>query len=407
MFVDRARILVRGGDGGAGVASFVRRKGKPKGKPNGGSGGSGGDIYLEADASVATLLSFERQPHYRAGPGGHGEGELRHGAQGDDLVLEVPVGTVVHDEDGTLVADLAAAGQRIKVVAGGRGGMGNAAFVSRARRAPSYAEQGEFGETRTVDLELKLAADAALVGFPNAGKSTLIAAVSAARPKIADYPFTTLEPNLGVVEVDDRVFVLADIPGLIEGAAEGKGLGHEFLRHTERARVIVYLLDPSPLQTAGPSEQLAVLRSELAHYSPELGERPSLVVVSKSDVIEDPQIEGAHFVSGVTGDGLEDLMHAVADAVGDVARTTEPRPGYQLHRPVAAPFSVRRESDVWVVTGRDVERAIALDDLTVAEAADAVAQRLERMGVDDALLAAGASPGDDVRIGAVVFEFRP
>jgi GTP-binding protein len=285
--------------------------------------------------------------------------------------------------------------------------MGNAAFVSKARKAPTYSEQGEFGEERVLLLELKLVADAALVGFPNAGKSTLISAVSAARPKIADYPFTTLQPHLGVVTIDDRIFVLADIPGLIEGAAEGKGLGHEFLRHTERARVIVYLLDPSPLQSVSVADQLATLRHELAAYSLELANRPAVVAVSKMDVVEPAAIpEGALAVSAVTGEGIPVLLHAIADVVADARREAPPRPGFQLHRPVAAPFAVTREGTTWVVAGRDVERAVALDDLTVGEAADLVAERLERLGVDEALAAAGAEQGDEVRIGSVVFEFR-
>ena len=407
MFVDRTRLVVRGGAGGAGVAAFQRRKGQPRGKPQGGSGGNGGSVFLEADSDVSTLIRYERQPHYQADSGGHGEGEMRHGRTGEDLVLGVPLGTVVRDEDGTVIADLVAAGQRIRVAQGGRGGMGNAAFVSKARRAPSYAEQGEFGEERVLHLELKLVADAALVGFPNAGKSTLIAAVSAARPKIADYPFTTLTPNLGVVTIDDRVFVLADVPGLIEGAAEGKGLGHEFLRHIERARVIIYLLDPSPLQEVAVADQLTTLRRELAAYSDDLAQRPSLVVVSKADIAEDPTaLHEAMVVSAVTGVGLPRFLHSVADAVDVAHKEAPPRPGFQLHQPIATRFRIERDGTTWVVTGRDVERAIALDDLTVAEAADVVAERLEGLGVDAALAEAGAEPGDDVRIGAMVFEFR-
>lgn len=398
---------VRAGDGGAGVASFQRRKGRPSGKPIGGSGGRGGDVYLEANPEMSTLLQYERLPHQRAGSGSHGEGELRHGRDGDDLVLAVPLGTVVTDEAGTVIADLAAEGQRVLVAKGGRGGMGNAAFVGKARRAPTYAEQGEFGEEKTLFLELKLVADAALVGFPNAGKSTLISAVSAARPKVADYPFTTLQPHLGVVAIDDRVFVLADIPGIISGAAEGKGLGLEFLRHIERARVIVYLLDPSPLQTLNEAEQLEALRAELAAYSIELSQRPVLVVVSKADLMTEPPPLDALVVSSATGQGLNPLLHAIADAVAAAERDAPVRPGYQLHRPGAPPFQIAQEGATWVVTGREVERAIALDDLTVPEAADVVAQRLERLGVDVALKRLGAEPGDEVRIGEVVFELWP
>ncbi|MFB3109970.1 MAG: GTPase ObgE, partial [Acidimicrobiia bacterium] len=248
MFVDRVRVSLRAGNGGAGVVSFVRAKGKPKGKPSGGHGGSGGSVIVRADPSIATLLRYKRNPHHSAGHGTHGQGELRHGKSGEDLVLPVPFGTLVTDDDGTVIADLVGEGEEVVAVRGGRGGRGNAGFVSPANRAPSVAEQGEYGGEEWFTLELKLLADAALIGFPNAGKSTFISNVSAAKPKIADYPFTTLEPNLGVVAVDDREFVLADIPGLIEGAAEGKGLGHEFLRHTERAGVLVILLDPAETQ---------------------------------------------------------------------------------------------------------------------------------------------------------------
>ncbi len=274
MFVDRVHIEVKAGDGGAGVASFLRQKGRPRGKPTGGSGGRGGDVVLVADPDVASLLDYTRHPHWAAGSGTHGEGDLRHGRRGADRELPVPLGTVVRDPAGTVLADLVDPGQRVTVARGGRGGKGNAAFVGRAHRAPSYAEQGEYGEEAALTLELRLLADAALIGFPNAGKSTLISRLSAARPKVADYPFTTLEPHLGVVEIGDRQFVLADIPGLVEGAADGRGLGHEFLRHTERARVLVVLLDPTALQVEDVATQLGVLRNELARHSPELARRP-------------------------------------------------------------------------------------------------------------------------------------
>ncbi len=415
MFVDRVRIQVRGGDGGAGVASFKRQKGRPKGKPNGGSGGRGGSVVVAADPDVASLLRYARQPHWAADSGTHGEGDLRHGAHGTDLMLAVPLGTLVRDEDGTLLADLVEPGQRITLVEGGRGGRGNAAFVGPARRVPTFAEQGEFGEARWITLELKLIADAALIGYPNAGKSTLISRVSAAKPKIADYPFTTLEPNLGVVEVDERQFVLADIPGLIEGAAEGKGLGHEFLRHTERARVLVVLLDPTDIQEHDYRRQLDVLLSELEAHAADLVERPRMIAVNKIDAVGDRaeiagwagRGEAVHLVSAVTGEGLGELMHAVADAVDTVQRTAPDREGFVLHRPLAASFEVHRSESGWEVSGRAAERAVNLDDLTVPEAADFVAARLRRIGVDDALAAAGAQPGDDVRIGDLIFTYDP
>jgi GTP-binding protein len=419
VFIDRLRIHVRAGDGGAGVVSFRKQKGRPRGKPEGGSGGRGGDVYLEAEADMVSLLTYQRRPHHRAASGTHGEGDLRHGRNGEDLVLPVPLGTVVREPDGTLVADLVESGQRVKVASGGRGGRGNAAFVSAARKAPSFAEQGEYGEERTYGLEIKLIADAALIGYPNAGKSTLISRVSAAKPKIADYPFTTLQPHLGVVEVDGRQFVLADIPGLIEGAADGKGLGHEFLRHVERARVLVVLVDPSPLQTDPPGRQLDVLIGELAAHLAELAERPRLVALAKADLPEAAGVRAElqeqhgvappqpYVVSAVTGEGLTPLLHAVADRVEEATRAAPDREGFILHRPAPPGFEIAGGSGSWVVSGRSAERAVALADLTVVEAADFAATRLKRLGVDEALLAAGARPGDEVRIGDLVFEFVP
>ena len=415
MFVDRVRVHLRAGHGGAGVVSFQKLRGKPKGKAVGGSGGKGGDLILRADPSVATLLTYKRNPHHAAGAGTHGQGDLRSGKQGDDLILPVPLGTVVRDDGGVLIADLVEPGQQVVVLEGGRGGRGNAALVSRTRRAPNFCEQGEYGEGAWFEFELKLLADAALVGFPNAGKSTLISRVSAARPRIADYPFTTLEPNLGVVSVADREFVLADIPGLIEGAADGKGLGHEFLRHVERARALVILLDPSPLQTESLVRQHDVLIGELAQHSSELTDRPRVIAVNKIDL---PDVEArihafaetargpVHAVSAATGEGIEPLLHAVADAVDQAVRQTPEREGFVLYRPVRAGFEIHRRGEVWVIEGRVAERAIGLDDLTNPDAADYAAARLARLGVDDALREAGAVPGDEVRIGDLVFEFQ-
>ncbi len=415
MFVDRVKVHVRAGNGGAGVASFRRRKGKPRGRPEGGSGGAGGDVIVEARGSVASLLDFKHHPHRSAEAGSHGRGELRHGRRGEDLVLEVPLGTVVKDEDGTVLADLVGEGQRLMLLRGGRGGRGNAAFVGPEHRAPSFAEQGEYGEEGWFIFELKLLADAALVGFPNAGKSTLISRVSAARPKVADYPFTTLEPNLGVVSVGGREFVLADIPGLVEGAAEGKGLGHDFLRHVERARALVVLLDPSPLQEVGAEQQHRVLLRELERHSPELIARPRVVAVNKIDLPEVgrrlPELQGRlgpslQGISAVTGEGVPRLLHSVADAVGRAQREAPARAGFILHRPEPPGFEVVREGEAWVVRGKAAERAVGLADLTLPQAADFASRRLARLGVDDALRSAGARPGDEVRIGELVFEFR-
>lgn len=410
MFVDRVRVNLRAGNGGAGVVSFVRAKGKPKGKPTGGNGGPGGSVYLKADPSVATLLRYQRNPHYTAGHGTHGQGDVRHGKSGERLVLPVPLGTVVIDDEGTIVADLVEEGQEIEAVKGGRGGRGNAAFVNPSNRAPGVAEQGEYGRSEWLTLELKLLADAALIGFPNAGKSTFISKVSAAKPKIADYPFTTLVPNLGVVSFDGREFVMADVPGLIEGAATGKGLGHEFLRHVERARVLVILLDPSSMQERSPEEQLRILRREIADYSPEIAARPSIVLLNKSDLGEmgDHAVAlGATPVSAVSGEGIRESLHAIADLVEEAERIAPQRKGFVLHRPLGPTFTVRREDGGWRIEGLAAERAVAFADLTLPEAADMAAWRLSRLGVDQALLEAGAVEGDDVRIGDISFEFTP
>ncbi|MEA2011332.1 MAG: GTPase ObgE [Actinomycetota bacterium] len=413
-FVDSVRLFARGGAGGAGVASFQKRKGKPRGRPNGGNGGRGGNVVLVTDPGIGTLLRYDRKPHWKAGDGEHAEGELRHGGKGDDLELVVPLGTVVSDEDGVLMADMVVEGQRLVIAEGGRGGRGNASFVTPDRRAPSFAEQGEYGEDRTLLLELQLVADGALIGYPNSGKSTLVASVSAAKPKIANYPFTTLVPNLGVVVIDGREFVLADIPGLIEGAADGKGLGHEFLRHTERARVLVVLLDPSDLQIDSPERQYDVLVHELESHSPELAERPRVVVLNKTDLPGDLDTAWADDrgidlfeISGVTGDGVTDLLHRIADLTEEAQRDAPDRESFVLHRPLGAAFMIDRTGDEWVVSGRTAERAVNLDDLTNPDAADLVAKRLVGTGIDGALRDAGAKPGDDVRIGDLVFTYDP
>lgn len=414
MFVDSVTIRAIGGSGGAGVSSFLRRKGLPKGKPNGGSGGSGGSVVLVVDESVPTLLRYERHPVWKADAGTHGEGELRHGKHGGDLELAVPAGTTVRDPSGTVIADLVEPDQRLVVARGGKGGRGNAGFVSPDRKAPTFAEQGEYGEEMVVQLELRLMADAALIGYPNAGKSTLIARVSAAKPKIADYPFTTLAPNLGVVSMGDRELVVADIPGLIEGAAAGKGLGHEFLRHTERARALVVLLDPSPLQTDSLERQHDVLVAELEAHDPALAARPRIVAVSKAELLTDEEqkeILAAHpewsMISALTGDGLDDLMYEVAERVNEIVRTTPEREGYTLHRPLQESFTVRRDSGQWVVEGITAVRAVNLADLTDPDAAEFASRRLERSGIVRALVEAGAEAGDDVRIGSIVFTFDP
>lgn len=409
-FVDEAQINVRGGDGGAGVVSFRREAHVPKGGPDGGNGGKGGDVILRADRNVASLLAFKDHPHRRAGSGTHGRGNKRQGAAGDDLVVAVPVGTTVKDRDHAVLADIVRHGDVYVAAHGGRGGRGNAAFAGARRRVPGFAEQGEYGEECWLHLELRLMADVALVGFPNAGKSTLISAVSAAKPKIADYPFTTLVPHLGVVRFHEHEFVMADIPGLIEGASEGRGLGHQFLRHVERARVLVVLLDLASVERRTPEDQEAVLSSELERYGPALVERPRLVVGSKADVADDALAVGfARLrVSAVTGEGLDELLGRLGNLVA-AARAAEPEPeSFVVHRPEGEGFAVRRDDDgVWRVVGRQAERAVAMADLTNEEAAAYVQKRLRRMGVDRALVRAGVRPGETVRIGGIEMEYLP
>jgi GTPase len=409
-FVDECGLHVKAGDGGAGAVSFRREAHVARGGPDGGDGGSGGDVWLVADHNVASLLAFKDQPFRRAGDGTHGQGKQRHGASGGDTLVRVPEGTTVLDRDGTVLADLVATGDRYLAAEGGRGGRGNARFLSNRRRAPGFAEQGEEGEDRWLRLELKLLADVALVGFPNVGKSTLISRISAAKPKVADYPFTTLEPHLGVVRTsDDDEYVVADVPGLIEGASEGRGLGHRFLRHIERARVLCVLLDLSPLAERPPAEQLAVLLDELEAYQPDLAHRPRVVVGSKADLgaaddVDDVELDLA--VSAVTGQGIDRLVGRLADEVR-AARAALAEPSqFVVHRPVRQGYEVVREGGGWVVEGREAVRAVALSDLTRPDALAEAHRRLQRLGIDKALARAGAQPGDPVRIGTLTFDYQ-
>jgi len=334
-FIDRAKIFVQGGHGGNGCVAFRREKFVPKGGPAGGSGGKGGDVILEADRNVHTLLDFKYKRHYKAERGRHGEGNKRSGKSGKDLIIKVPVGTVVKDaETGEVLGDLTEHGQRLVVAKGGRGGRGNAEFATPTRQAPDFAEPGEPGEERWIELELKLLADVGLVGFPNAGKSTFLSRISAAKPEIADYPFTTLRPILGVTEVDGHSFVVADIPGLIEGAHKGKGLGHEFLRHVERTKLLLHLIDLTD-QTRTPEEAFDAINRELSLYSPKLAEKPQIVVGTKIDALTDRSVlerlkryfeeKGYPFfaVSAVTGEGMEELMRFVSRKLKEMENAEE------------------------------------------------------------------------------------
>ncbi len=432
-FVDRVTLHVLGGRGGNGVASVHREKFKPLGGPDGGNGGPGGSVILRVDPDVTTLIDYHHSPKRVAEHGGHGAGGHRNGSHGHDLVLPVPDGTVVTDGSGAVLADLVGPGTEMVVAQGGRGGLGNAALASSKRKAPGFALLGEPGDDLVVSLELKVVADVALVGFPSAGKSSLIAALSRARPKIADYPFTTLVPNLGVVKAGETTFTVADVPGLIEGASAGKGLGHDFLRHIERCAAIVHVVDLATMEPGrDPVGDLEVIEHELEEYGG-LEDRPRLVALNKIDVpdgrdmadivAEDVTARGYRVfrVSASSHEGLRELMFAMAEIVA-ARRAAAPRAETQriVIRPRAAgagtEFTVKpvRTDDGgqgWRVRGEKPERWIRQTDFSNDEAVGFLSDRLNRLGVESRLLELGATEGDAVLIGdpddAVVFDFKP
>ena len=412
MFYDEAKIYVKAGGGGDGCVAFRREKYVPYGGPAGGDGGRGGNVLLCVDRHLNTLYRFSRRRHFKAERGGHGRGKDQHGAFGAHLRVPVPCGTVVYDADsGELLGDLTEQGQELAVARGGRGGKGNARFATSTNQAPRIAEHGEPGEERWLRLELKLLADVGLVGVPNAGKSTLLAAVTAARPKIAPYPFTTLQPNLGVVVLDDQTeFVLADIPGLIEGASEGKGLGHEFLRHIERTRVLIHLIDGL---SADPLADFVAINGELAAFGHGLARKPQMVALNKMDMPEVrarwPEVQAAlealgypaaMAVSALAREGTRELLYRAAQMLAELP---EEAPAWEL--PVFRPgvdeetFTVEREEDGWRVRGVRVERMAAMTVWNLDEAVRRFQRTLERMGIAKALEEAGVQPGDTVRIG--------
>lgn len=408
-FVDEAQLNVRGGDGGAGCVSFRREGPVAFGGPNGGDGGGGGDVWLVATRNVASLLAFRDHPHRRAKDGVHGKGKDQHGKRGESIEIMVPEGTVARDMyTNEILADLVHHGDRWLAAPGGRGGRGNAKFWSNRRRAPIFAEQGEHGVEKWLKLDLKLMADVALVGFPNAGKSTLISTISAAKPKIADYPFTTLEPHLGVVRVDSNTeYIVADIPGLIEGASEGKGLGHQFLRHIERARALCVLVDLAATDGTSPSEQERILLHELENYDPEMLERPRVVVGTKSDIGADAEWDGIR-ISAPTYQGVRELVSHLATLVSQARESQPEREGLVIIRPEVDGSVVERvQEGEFRVRGRAVERVVALNDVTSPEALNWIDERLKKMGVDRLLSRAGAQEGDVIWIGAFSFEYEP
>jgi GTPase len=405
MFVDQVKLVARGGRGGAGNASMRQEPFTPRGGPDGGDGGKGGDVIVRVDSSMFDLSTYSDHPHQRARDGGPGGKNNRHGADGADLVLPVPDGTVVSDERG-LVADLVGAGESAVVAAGGRGGRGNASLASRRNRLPRVAEGGEPGEERTLELELRLVADVGLIGPPNAGKSTLLSKLTAARPKVADYPFTTLSPNVGVAGGEER-FVVADVPGLIEGAHEGKGLGLTFLRHVSRCRVLVYVVD----LTGDPRRDVEAVRAEVAAFDAALAERRTLVVGTKLDLVDPRPPEPSEgvdlMVSGLTGDGIDFLEARIGEEVRRARAEESPRTSHVVIRPARDPFTVQREGDLYRVTGPRVERWVAEVDMEDARQVADLQRRLVRAGVERRLAEAGARRGDEVVIGKVTFVFIP
>ena len=424
MFLDRVKLNVRAGGGGDGAATFRREAHVPRGGPDGGDGGRGGSIYLQVDAGQTTLRDFQYKHHFKASPGGRGERARRHGKAGDDLTLGVPPGTAVLDDaTGELLADLVAAGQRVMVARGGRGGLGNTHFKTATHQAPKHAQKGEPGEERWLRLELRLIADVGLVGLPNAGKSTLLAALTAATPKIADYPFTTLEPNLGVMdlgEADERRPTIADVPGLIEGASGGAGLGHAFLRHVERTRILVHVVDGSGRDAEWDHE---IIREELRAHDPALLEKPLLVAFNKIDLpgaaAAWPAFRAARqrdgldvlAISAAAGDGLDTFRARIAKllpSADELAEPPEPA-GVVVHRidAMGDGFAVEPVEDgVYRVRGRRIERIAAQTNFDVEESAERFQRDLARLGIDAELRRAGVRPGDLVRIGATELEWE-
>jgi GTP-binding protein len=424
MFLDDVRIFVRAGAGGDGASTMRREAHVPRGGPDGGDGGRGGSVYLRVDAGQTALHDFRYKHHFHATPGGRGERQKRHGKSGDDLFLAVPPGTAVLDGDsGALLADLVAVGQEVMVAKGGRGGLGNTHFATATHQAPKHAQRGEPGEERWLRLELRLIADVGLVGLPNAGKSTLLAALTAARPKIASYPFTTLEPNLGVMDLgvdDGRRPTIADVPGLIEGASSGAGLGHAFLRHVERTRVLLHVVDGSGKD---PSWDHGVIREELEAHDPALLAKPMLTVFNKLDLpaareawpsfrealgrAELPVIA----ISAETGEGLDDLRAAIGALLPDLeALDAPPDPaGVVVHRLEAAGdgYTIEREDGAFRVRGKRIERLTNQTNFDNEESAERFQRELVRTGIDGALRAAGIRPRDQVRIAAIELEWEP
>ncbi|MEH7379801.1 GTPase ObgE [Bacillus sp. JJ1533] len=426
MFVDQVKVYVKGGDGGNGMVAYRREKYVPMGGPAGGDGGKGADVIFEVEEGLRTLMDFRYQRHFKAKRGEHGMSKNQHGKNADSMIVKVPPGTVVTDDDtGVVIADLTQHGQRAVIAKGGRGGRGNSRFATPANPAPEIAENGEPGQERYVRLELKVLADVGLVGFPSVGKSTLLSVVSAAKPKIAEYHFTTIVPNLGVVETEDgRSFVMADLPGLIEGAHQGVGLGHQFLRHIERTRVIVHVIDMSAMEGRDPYEDYCTINQELKEYNLRLTERPQIIVANKMDIPEAEenlklfkeklQDDVKIFpISAITRQGLRDLLFTIADLLEttpefplEVEEDTSTHRVMYRHEKEEVDFMITRESDgSFVITGERVEKLFKMTDFSRDESVKRFARQLRGMGIDDALREKGAKHGDIVKLLEYEFEF--
>lgn len=421
MFLDEVLIRVKAGSGGNGSVSFRREKHVPRGGPDGGDGGRGGSVIVYADSMLTTLIDFQFRRDYKAERGGFGSGNNKFGKNGGDIELRVPVGTQIRDaQTGELVVDLVSHKQRVVLAKGGQGGRGNATFVSSTHQTPRFAENGEPGEERELRLELKLLADVGLIGFPNVGKSTLISKISAAKPKIADYPFTTLVPNLGVVQIEPgKSFVVADIPGLIEGASEGKGRGHQFLRHVERTRLLVHLLDVSGLTLRDPWEDYVIVQAELAAYSEYLADLPQIVALNKADMPASQEIisglrerleadgREVYLISALTGEGLQPLTYAMWNILEKipVPAAAAAEPVMKFRAPNADRWEAERIGDDYVVKGKGLERLVAMTDMNSEAGVSRLQRILEKAGVVSRLRDLGAEDGDSVRIGTVEFDF--
>ena len=420
VFVDQVTVYVKAGDGGNGIAAFRREKYVPKGGPAGGDGGNGGDVIFRVDEGLNTLMDFRYNRHFKAERGENGMSKGKHGKDAPPLIVPVPPGTTVYDDDtGEVIADLTVHEQEAVIAKGGVGGRGNIRFASSRNPAPNLAENGEPGEERNIRVELKVIADVGLVGFPSVGKSTLLSVVSAARPKIADYHFTTLSPNLGVVDTEDgRSFVMADLPGLIEGAHEGVGLGHQFLRHVERTRLIVHVIDMASTEGRDPFEDFEKINHELLAYDPKLMEKQQIIVANKMDMpnAEEnlqkfkeklPEKLEIYPISAITKDGLKQLLYGIADRLETIPKVTEmEEPVIIRHEQEETPFEISRADDgAFILSGAKIERLFKMTDFSSDEGVQRFARRLRHMGVDEALRKRGATDGDTVRLLDFEFEF--